>query len=174
MAEKCECPPEAGTATCEPTTARPSVACPACSRPGSKIDTLTLKAMLTRSLTEVREVEYRFCRSPECPTVYYSAAGEQQVLERDIREHVHNKHPDDDRVFVCYCFRHTPKSIKEELARTGRSTVVASITAGIQAGQCACDIRNPQGNCCLGNVRAVIDRAVAVGSASIPSTSSQQ
>ncbi len=134
MAEKCECPPEAGAATCEPTTTRASVACPACTQQGSTIDMLTLKAMLVRPLTELRDVEYRFCRTPECPTVYYSADGEQQFLERDIREQVHNKHPDDDSVFVCYCFRHTPESIKRELDLTGRSTVVAAITAGIQAG----------------------------------------
>ena len=174
MAEGCECPAEAGTATCELTTARPSAECPACARPGKTVDTLTLKAMLVRPLTELRDVEYRFCRSPECPTVYYSADGEQQFLERDIRELVHNKHPDDDSVFVCYCFRHTPESIKKELAVTGRSTVVAAITAGIQAGQCACDIRNPQGTCCLGNVRAVIERAEAAGSVSILSASSQR
>jgi hypothetical protein len=47
-------------------------------------------------------------------------------------------------------------SIRAELVRTGSSTVVASITAGILAGQCACEIRNPQGNCCLGNVREVV------------------
>ncbi len=165
MAEKCECPPEAGSETCEPTSARPSMACPACARPGKTVDSLTLKAMLAHPLTELRAVEYHFCRTPECPTVYYSADGDQQFLEQDIREHVHNKHPDDDSVFVCYCFRHTPESIKKELAITGRSTVVATITAGIQAGQCACDMRNPQGSCCLGNVRAVIDRAEAAGSA---------
>ncbi len=174
MAENCECPPEAGTATCEPTTSQASVACPACTQQGSTIDMLTLKAMLVRPLTELREVEYRFCRTPECPIVYFSADGEQQFLERDIREHVHNKHPDDDSVYVCYCFRHTPESIKKELTLTGRSSVVAEITAGIQAGQCACDIRNPQGTCCLGNVHAVVDRAVAADSASILSTSSQR
>ena len=174
MAEQCECPPEAGSATCEPSTPRPSVECPACARPGKTVDTLTLKAMLAHPLTELLAVEYRFCRTPECPVVYYSADGGQRFLERDIREHVHNKHPDDDSVFVCYCFRHTPESIKKELAITSRSTVVATITAGIQAGQCACDIRNPQGTCCLGNVRAVIERAEAAGSVSILSASSQR
>ncbi|MCI0776583.1 MAG: hypothetical protein J4N95_00250 [Chloroflexi bacterium] len=172
MAENCECPPEGGTTTREPATAGSSLACPACAQSGKTIDTLTLKAMLVHSLTELREVDYRFCRTSECSVVYYSADGEQQFLERDLRETVHNKHPDDDGVFVCYCFRHTPQSIKRELAETGRSTVVASITAGIQAGQCACDIRNPQGDCCLGNVHAVVERAVVVDSASLRSTAS--
>jgi hypothetical protein len=38
---------------------------------------------------------------------------------------------------------------------------VERVTAGVQADQCACDIRNPQGSCCLGNVRAVVQRVEA-------------
>lgn len=37
-----------------------------------------------------------------------------------------------------------------------RYKLSADITAGIRAGQCACDLRNPQGICCLGNVRRLI------------------
>ena len=36
--------------------------------------------------------------------------------------------------------------------------MVDDIHAGINAGQCACDLRNPQGSCCLGNVRGLIKR----------------
>jgi len=34
-----------------------------------------------------------------------------------------------------------------------RSLIIEDIQAGITAGQCACDLRNPQGTCCLGNVQ---------------------
>ncbi len=159
MTEKCECPAEAGSATCQLSATRPTVACPACQAQGKPVDSITLKAMLTLPLTELRDVEYRFCRTPDCPTVYYSTDGRQRFSEEDLRERVHQKHPADDHVLVCYCFRHTPRSIKAEVAGTGHSTVVAAITAGIRAGQCACDIRNPQGSCCLGNVRAVVETA---------------
>jgi len=125
------------------------------------VDNVTLKAMLALPLTEVHPVEYRFCRTLDCATVYYGVDGQQRLREDDLRERVYQKHPDDDGVLVCYCFRHTPGSIKAEVATAGRSTVVGAITAGIQAGQCACDIRNPQGSCCLGNVRAVVEKAVA-------------
>ena len=73
-------------------------------------------------------------------------------------ERVYQKHPDDDDVLVCYCFRHTVGSIRAELLATGTSAVVDAVTTGIQAGQCACDIRNPQGTCCLGNVVALVTR----------------
>ncbi|MBI3327087.1 MAG: hypothetical protein HYZ81_10360 [Nitrospinae bacterium] len=119
------------------------------------MDSLTLKALLIVSLTLLRDVEYRFCRTPDCPTVYYSVDGLQRFEEKDVRERVYQKHPTDDAVFVCYCFRHTVGSIEAEFAKTRTSTVVAAITAGIQAGQCACEIRNPQGSCCLGNAGSV-------------------
>jgi hypothetical protein len=40
----------------------------------------------------------------------------------------------------------------------GRIAIVDDINTGINAGQCACDVRNPQGSCCLGNVRGMIKR----------------
>jgi hypothetical protein len=87
---------------------------------------------------------------------YYSQDGSQTFLETDLRERVYQKHSAEDDVFVCYCFRHTTGSIKEEFINKQAGIIVASINAGIQAGQCACDIRNPQGSCCLGNVRAFV------------------
>lgn len=156
---KCECPEEAGAATCELGTASKDRACPSCGQPGKPVDLLTVKAQLAVPLTRLRATQYRFCKTPECPTVYYGLDADHRIGEELLRERVHQKHPDDGDVFVCYCFRHTPGSAKAELAATGRSTVVASITQGIQAGQCACEIRNPQGSCCLGNVRAAVTRA---------------
>jgi hypothetical protein len=125
--------------------------------------------MLAVPLTELRAVEYRFCRTPDCPTVYYSVDGEQHFSEDALRERVHQKHPAADDVLVCYCFRHSPSTIRAELAETGHSSAVERITAGTETDQCACDIRNPQGSCCLGNVRAVIQRIEAQQQ---PSTSS--
>lgn len=135
--------------------------CPTNQKVGKAIDTLTLKALLALPLTQLIYGEYRFCPDPNCPTVYYSADGKQVFTESALRELVYQKHPHDDERFVCYCFQHTIGSIRDELTRAGSSNVVEQITAGIQAGQCACDIRNPQGNCCLGNVRQVVKQLQA-------------
>ncbi|MFQ5664572.1 MAG: hypothetical protein ACE5HL_12170 [Terriglobia bacterium] len=152
------CPPEAGAATCEFSATPRSVLCPACGQKGKLVGALTLKALLAVPLTQLRGVEYAFCGTPDCPTVYYSVDGQQRFGEDALRERVHQKHQAADDVFVCYCFRHSPGGIRAELVATGHSSVVASVTAGIQAGQCACEIRNPQGSCCLGNVRAAVQR----------------
>ena len=158
MSEKCMCPPAAGAATCELSAPLPSVLCSTCGQKGKLVDIVTLKALLAVPLTELRTVEYAFCRTPDCPAVYYSLDGQQQFSEDALRERVHQKHPTADDVWVCYCFRHSPGSIRAELLATGHSSVVETVTAGIQAGQCACDIRNPQGSCCLGTVRAAVQR----------------
>jgi hypothetical protein len=130
--------------------------CPTNQRTGKPVDTITLKALLAVPLTEVQSTSYGFCPDPACPTVYFSTDATQCFSEGAVREKVYQKHPADEDVFVCYCFRHTIKSIHTEIRQTGQSTVVAAITAGIQAGQCACDIRNPQGACCLGNVQKIV------------------
>ena len=130
--------------------------CPTNQQVGKSVDSLTLKALLAVSLTQVSAVKYRFCQAADCPTVYYRSDGQQLFGEAELRERVYQKHPADDSVLVCYCFQHTLGSIRAELIETGASTVIAAITAGIQADQCACDIRNPQGDCCLGNVRQLV------------------
>lgn len=131
--------------------------CPTCGAKGKAVDTQTVKSFLALSLDVLGPTDYRFCRSADCPVVYFADGG-QTFHETDLRERVHQKAPQEDDVFVCYCFRHTPGGIRAELIETGASTVVERTTAGVQAGQCACDIRNPQGSCCLGNVRAVVKR----------------
>jgi hypothetical protein len=160
MTDTCQCPPQAGSNFCElrPTAHKARAACPTNQQIGKPVDSLTVKALLAVPLTQLPPAEYQFCRAMDCPTVYYSKDGADHFSEADLRERVYQKHSTDDDILVCYCFRHTIGSIRQELEKTGASTVVAAITAGIQAGQCACEIRNPQESCCLGNVRAVVQR----------------
>lgn len=159
--------PEAGAATCElPSSAAhqtlPVGVCPSCGQKGKAVNGQTVKAMLSISLTHVTREPYLFCRTTGCPVVYFSADGQQLFTTDQVRERIYQKEPDAADVFVCYCFRHTLGSVRAEVESTGHSTVVDAIDAGIQAGQCACDIRNPQGSCCLGNVRAVVKRVEAL------------
>ncbi len=135
--------------------------CPACGKKGKLVGMETVKAMLAVTLHEIQsERTYLFCRTEACAVVYFADDGEQIFTEDELREKVYQKHPDDDDVFVCYCFRHTLSSIREELLATGQSTVVETVTAGTKIHQCACEIRNPQGSCCLGNVQAAIKRVL--------------
>lgn len=77
----------------------------------------------------------------------------------DVRRPVTQKDP--AHAPVCYCFGFTPAMIREELVATGKSTVIERIAAEMKADFCACEIRNPQGSCCLGNVKAAVKVAMA-------------
>jgi len=157
------CPPEAENAVCElpaqnfqrPT--RATNACPVCREKGKPVQRQTVKALLSVSLREVQGVEYLFCKTQTCPVVYFSPDGEQTFTAEQVRERVYQKEPDAEEVFVCYCFRHTVGDIRAASSET-RAAIVDDINTGINAEQCACDLRNSQGSCCLGNVRGLIKR----------------
>jgi hypothetical protein len=87
--------------------------------------------------------------------VYYSADGTQTFTTDQVRERVYQKEPGADDVYVCYCFRHTVGELSHAPAEA-RLAILDDIDIGIRADQCACDLRNPQGSCCLGNVKALI------------------
>lgn len=129
--------------------------CPVCGEKGKSVDTQTVKAMLNVSLAMLTSDAYRFCRNANCEVVYFGN-GSDIYGEDDLRERVHQKHPNAADVFVCYCFRHTPDSIRQELLLSSKSIILEQINAGVLAGQCACEIRNPQGSCCLGNVQNTV------------------
>jgi hypothetical protein len=161
MTESCGCPPESGNTVCElaiqnvQRLPRVMNACPECGNAGKPVQGQTVKAMLVVSLRNVQDAQYLFCRTQTCPVVYFSANGEQTFTVEQVREQVYQKEPEADDVFVCYCFRHTAGDLRAA-SLEGRLAIVDDINTGINVGQCACDLRNPQGSCCLGNVRGMI------------------
>ena len=129
--------------------------CPQCGEMGRVVSGATLKCLLRVPLTAYRQVDYWFCRTPDCLIVYFSGDGRQLFLEADLRERVYQKHAEQANTPICYCFGFSVRDVQEP--KRARQTL-AVIEAGIKAGQCGCEWRNPQGDCCLGNVRAAAKR----------------
>lgn len=163
MSDSCCSVPSAGSATCElpaPTIERTShevTACPACGDKGKPVQGQTVKALLSVTLRQVQNGEYLFCGTRTCPVVYFSADGKQTFTTEQVRERVYQKEPDTADAPICYCFQHTVGKLRDASPET-RTQILDDINTGIQADQCACDLRNPQGSCCLGNVRGLIKR----------------
>ena len=161
MAELCCCPPEAGNEACDVPargtrrTAPPVSDCPECGKAGKPVQRQTVNALLSATLREVQEIQYLFCRTQTCPVVYFSTESEQIFTVGEIRERVYQKEPEAQDVLICYCFRHTVGDLRAASPEE-RIAIMDDINTGIYTGQCACDLRNPQGSCCLGNVRARI------------------
>jgi len=161
MTDSCNCPNEAGKLICElpmqdfQHETRSVSACPVCGEKGKSVQTQMVKTMLSVNLREVQDTTYLFCRTKTCPIVYFSFDGEQTFNIEEVRERVYQKQPDSEETFVCYCFQHTVGEIHTGSSKS-RTAILDDINQRIRAGQCACDLRNPQGTCCLGNVNELI------------------
>lgn len=139
--------------TCCPSGPSETEICPECGEKGSRVDPITLKALLTSdSLRRGVPPNPRFCANPLCTIVYFDVIVPVTFQQPDLTVAVHAKKPLDDSVPVCYCFDHTPASIRAEITRGGNSTAFATISSEVKAGHCACEVRNPKGDCCLGDV----------------------
>ena len=141
----------------EPTTAPGR--CPLNGQQGHRVERQTLQSLLLVDLRLVAEETYWFCPAPTCPVAYFDDAGSLTFSLEQVRVPIWHKQPDDPTTPICYCFKFTTQMLRDELAQTGSSTIAEQITAGIQRGLCACAITNPQGNCCLGNVRRAMKAA---------------
>ncbi len=64
----------------------------------------------------------------------------------------------EDPVPVCYCFDYTEADLRRDIVERGDTGVPAAIEAEIRAGHCACEVKNPKGSCCLGDVRNAAKR----------------
>ena len=141
-----------------------STNCPASGTAGAAVDQQTVKALLTTTaLQRFEPGEYRFCPAPDCDIVYFEAEG-RTFSRSDLRVGVWQKQAEGDRV-ICYCFGENESDIRAEIARDGSSRAVERVRAHIQAGRCACEVRNPRGACCLGDVSAAAKRLVAAANA---------
>jgi hypothetical protein len=88
--------------------------------------------------------------------------GEGQVFRQDdVLVPVFQKGPEGRRT-VCYCFDLSEDAVRREVEGTGVSASAERIKSLVRDGRCACEVRNPQGSCCLGNVAALVKAAQAL------------
>lgn len=145
---------------CESTKGGTVTHCPASGTAGALVELQTVKALLTTSaLQRLEPGAYRFCPSSACDVVYFDDHG-HTFSTADLRVEVWQKQPEGDRL-LCYCFGENESDIRAEIAQDGESRAAARVRAHIQTGRCACEVRNPRGTCCLGDVTAAVKRLIA-------------
>ena len=133
--------------------------CPGCGRAGREVGRITPMALLRpRALARLEPGPYRFCAVGDCPIVYFGT-GEPFRCE-DLLVPVFQKEREGFRT-VCYCFDLSEDQVVREVEGSRTSASAERIRRLVQAERCACEVRNPQGTCCLGNVSAVARRLLA-------------
>lgn len=144
----------------EKTPAPARAKCPVSVTPSRKVLRRTLEHLLRPEMIGgIRDVQYYYCKEPTCKVVYFSNENMPFFSVDDVNARVFVKDQADD-VSVCYCFDWTRARIKQQIRETGKSTAAIEIAREIKAGNCACDTKNPKGECCLGDVNAVVKEAL--------------
>lgn len=131
--------------------------CPRCAGKTLAVDLATVKALLTpAALARLEMVTFRFCTDPACDLVYVSDTG-QAFGATDLRVPVWQKEPPGGRL-LCYCFGENEGDLRREIESRGSTDVLSRVRAHIAERRCACEVRNPRGACCLGDLTAAVER----------------
>ena len=134
--------------------------CCDCGSKGLAVDLVTARALLTEvALRRLTSAPLHFCQEPTCSAVYFTTDG-QVYSGADLRVPVWQKEPAGRRR-ICYCFDENEESMLRELVETGRCGAVQRVRDHIGADRCACEVRNPRGTCCLGDLIKAVARLEA-------------
>ena len=140
----------------EKTPAPARAECPVSGTLSQKIQRRTLEHLLKpEKIASLRDVQYYYCKEPTCNVVYFSNENVPFFTTDEMAVKVFVKDQGDE-VPVCYCFNWTRARIKQQIRETGQSSASVELAREIKAGNCECDIKNPKGECCLGDVNAVV------------------
>lgn len=129
----------------------PKTSCPACAKTGRPVSTMTVRNLSTLAPTWNRAW---FCDEATCAVVYFNDAGDR-IDKSEVRVVVFQKEASPARP-VCYCFGHSVANVLDADRAKGSNQIVDEITAACRRGFDRCEETNPQGRCCLGNVRGLL------------------
>jgi len=145
------CSPDSGAACALPQS-KPGI-CPLCGSKGKSVSTLTVKSLARNHTKVVTPATYSFCRHPDCAAVYFS--DEIVFTKKDVKVRVGIKERENP-VPVCYCFGYMRQDIRRDMETHGQTGIPARIKAEVQGGFCACEVKNPSGACCLGDITRAV------------------
>lgn len=131
-------------------------ACPESGAGGTPVARQTVAA-LVRGRVPPRQ-DFWLCRDPSCPVIYFGSEAAIYEVEDLVSAPGYKEGSDG---LLCYCFLVRERDIAREIEETGASYALERITEEVKAGNCACEVRNPSGKCCLSDVQHALDRLAA-------------
>jgi hypothetical protein len=141
MRECCDYPPK-----------RAGVVCPKNGKVCKPVPRITVEALIRAELEHsLALLPYFFCDSPDCDVVYVPASGEQLITTSQLSVRVGIKEKDDP-IPLCYCFDFDRNAVWDDIRSRGSTDIPKIITQRIKAGECRCQVTNPSGSCCLGDI----------------------
>jgi len=130
------------------------VKCPKCNENAKGVLGKTLQHLLTNEAKENLSCfdEFYYCKSVSCEVIYFK---DKTILTQKDMSVVVGLKKDANPATVCYCFEWTKEKIMDEINLDGSSSALADIKNKMDTIGCQCEILNPSGGCCLGDVSKV-------------------
>lgn len=128
------------------TAGEPISRCPQCGNRGTPIAAKTVIAVTSAPLPPRQPLF--LCVTSDCELIYFGESGASFPVSA-LRQRPSWKGGD---VF-CFCFDHRKSELLAAVAAGDGHHLSASIEARVRAGDCACELRNPSGRCCLPEIR---------------------
>ncbi len=133
-----------------------NVNCPSCKNKAKNVKLITPKSLLKPYALETLDAKesHYFCSNKACDVVYFDKNNKKHLIS-DIKVAVHQK-DDSATTPICYCFDWTKEKIRHYVENELSPNPLEHIRENIKENRCGCEVNNPQGSCCLGNVTIYI------------------
>jgi hypothetical protein len=132
----------------------PLATCPRCGARGRTVSTITVESLVAAEHRPGLAPGVLFCASEICEIAYFVPDG-LMVRKAAVTVPVFQKESSADRP-VCYCFGHSVADVIAETRPDGSNSIVDEITKACRSHGDRCEETNPQGRCCLANVRSLL------------------
>lgn len=129
--------------------------CPVCHEQAKGVLAKTVEHLLTDEAKKelTRFDGFYYCKTPTCEGVYFR---DKEILTQKDLSVVVGLKEGASPATVCYCFEWSKEKIREELVEKGETVALKDIKAKMENPGCSCEIHNPSGGCCLGDVSKAI------------------
>ncbi|WP_458701001.1 putative iron-sulfur cluster-binding metallochaperone [Sulfurospirillum sp. 1307] len=129
--------------------------CPLCANEAKGVLAKTLNALLKDDAKKkLFSLDgFSLCKTSTCKAVYFR--GDEVLTLDDVSVSVGFK--DGAKVKnYCYCFGWTEDRMIEDIKTNGKSTAIEDIQSKMKTIGCSCEVKNPSGKCCQGDVKKVL------------------
>ena len=131
------------------------VECPSCNAKAKGVLGKTLQhLLLDNSKKKISCFDgFYYCKTVSCEVVYFR---DSEILTQKDMSVIVGLKKDAHPATLCYCFEWTKEKITKELQENANSLALEDIKHKMNTIGCQCEILNPSGACCLGDVTQAI------------------
>ncbi len=129
---------------CSKPNKKNSLACPQCGSDCKPVPLRTLYHQIRFPENQhISTDHFYYCSSRDCATAYFSATGMSLsksllLTQQKIQQNM-----------LCYCFDITAANYLSALQSRHEDAIKGFVLQRTKVAECACEVRNPSGQCCL-------------------------